>query len=124
MRFVDVPNPLRVKREPDETAVLLESGGFTERGFMIRRVELRQYIEDSDPKLGPLSLITAVVETDRGGIEVMYDEGYRGTDVLESVKALLVSHIGLSSLILRSVLALKTHLDGKRQNAGQAGPHV
>ena len=75
--------PGRVARPPDKARVLME-GSMQNQGFSISKIELRQYVERRDDKLGDYSLLTAVVETDRGGVEMRYDEGFRGPDALES----------------------------------------
>ena len=110
MLFVDVQGRSRVEREPDGAVCLFGSGRFVEQGFVVRRVDLRQYVEGTDPGLGPLSLITAVVETDRGTVEMTYDEGYRGENALDDARAFLVSNLGISGLVLRSVISLREHL--------------
>lgn len=107
MKIIDLSNPQRVNRKPEQKITLLSSGNYIEQGFEIKTVQLRLYVEKIDDKLGSYSLITSLVETDKGSIEMLYDEGYRGTNPLEQTAELLRSHLGLSSLILRSVIALK-----------------
>ena len=111
MKVVDVISPERVNRAPDKTIVLLSSGNFVEQGFTVKRVQLNLYIQKKDQKMGPYSLITSYVETDRGEIEMTYDEGYKGESVLEETAGFLTSHLGISSLILRSVIQLKSALE-------------
>ena len=55
-----------------------------DQGFTVTRIDLRQYVERTDDKLGEYSLLTAVVETDRGTVELKYDEGFKGSDALDS----------------------------------------
>ncbi|MBM3895202.1 MAG: hypothetical protein FJ359_02040 [Thaumarchaeota archaeon] len=114
MKIIDLTNPQRVNREPDKKITLFSSGNYTEQGFKIKTVQLRQYIEKIDEKLGPFSLITTLVETDKDSIEMLYDEGYGEKSTLEQTADFLKSHLGLSSLILRSVIALKEA--SKKQN--------
>ena len=64
----------------------------------------------NDEKLGQYSVITAVVDTDRGTIEILYDEGYRGDDALTESANMLIQNLGLSGLILRSLISLKNKL--------------
>ena len=109
--MVDVISPERVNRAPDKTIVLLSSGNFLEQGFIVKSVQLNLYIQKKDKKMGPYSLITSYVETDKGEIEMTYDEGYKGEKVLEETAGFLTSHLGISSLILRSVLQLKSALE-------------
>ncbi|MDH3676987.1 MAG: hypothetical protein OEQ12_01650 [Nitrosopumilus sp.] len=110
MKIIDLANPKRVDRDPDETEVLFSSGDFEEQGFLVNRVELRLYVEKTDKKLGLFSLITSFVQTDKGTIEMIYDEGFRGDDSLSRAARFLTSHLGLSSLILRSIISLKNSI--------------
>lgn len=110
MHFVDIHQPERVNRNPDKTEILFASGGFEEDGFVISRVELRLYEERTDKKLGTYSLVTSFVDTDKGSIEMIYDEGFRGHDVLGRTAKFVTSNLGLSALILRSVIALKDNI--------------
>ena len=64
-----------------------------------------------DQKLGEYSIITALVDTDHGQIEILYDEGYRGDDALNDSANMLVQNLGLSGLILRSLISLKNELE-------------
>ena len=100
-------NPKRVNRKPDQVEILLKSGEFEDQGFLIKHVELRLYNEKIDEKLGVFSLITSLVETDKGTVEMIYDEGFRGEDPLNRAVKFLISNLGLSSLILRSIITLK-----------------
>lgn len=108
MKITDVANPERVNRKPDKTMMLLSSGNFTEQGFTIKKIELRLFIEKIDQKLGPFSLVTSLVETDKGEVEMMYDEGYRGEDVLEKTANFILNNLGLSGIILRSIIVLQS----------------
>lgn len=108
MKITDVANPERVNRKPDKTIMLLSSGNFTEQGFTIKKIELRLFIEKIDQKLGPFSLVTSLVETDKGEVEMMYDEGYRGEDVLEKTANFILNNLGLSGIILRSIIVLQS----------------
>jgi hypothetical protein len=107
MDIVDLHDPQRVNRTPDDSVILLSSGNFIQDEFKISRVELRLYLEKTDAKLGTYSLITSFVETDKGTVEMVYDEGYRGNDSLKSASTFLMSHLGISGLILRSVISLR-----------------
>ena len=109
MRYIDIPNPKRVSRNPDKTIELLSNGSITEKGYLIKNIQLRLYIEKRDKKLGQYSLITSLIETDKGSVEMIYDEGYRGNDALETANKFLTENLGISSLILRSLI----FLDGK-----------
>ena len=105
MKIIDVARPERVNRLPDRS-VKLFSGNYSEQGFIIKLVELRQYEEKSDS----YSLITSLVETDKGSIEITYSEGEVGKNSLDEARELLVSNLGLSGLILRSIITLKEEI--------------
>ena len=109
MRYIDISNPKRVDRNPDKITELLSNGSITEKGYVIKKIQLRLYIEKHDKKLGQYSLITSLIETDKGSVEMIYDEGYRGNDALETSSKFLSENLGVSSLILRSLI----FLDGK-----------
>ena len=114
MKVIDVVDSQRINRSPDKTVVLLSGGNFIEQGFTVKKLQLCLYLQKYDDKLGPYSLITVQVETDRGEIEMTYDEGYRGKNALEEAAGFLTANIGLSSLILRSILQLKAELEKTR----------
>ncbi len=107
MKVVDVNKPERVKNPPHKSVSLFSSGEFLEQGFKIKKVELRQYISNTDAKLGSYSLITSYVETDKGSIEMTYEEGYQKDDSLTKTSDFLVKNLGISGLILRSIISLK-----------------
>ena len=109
MRYIDISNPKRVDRNPDKIIELLSNGSITENGYLIKNIQLRLYIEKYDKKLGQYSLITSLIETDKGSVEMIYDEGYRGNNALETSSKFLTENLGVSSLILRSLI----FLDGK-----------
>jgi len=107
MNIVDLHDPQRVNRTPDDVEILLSSGDFVQDGFKISKVELRLYNERTDEKLGDYSLITSFVETDKGSVEMIYDEGFRGEDPLSRAAEFLTSNLGVSGLILRSIISLR-----------------
>ena len=110
MKVIDIPNPERIKRNPDKSAVLVSGGNFSEQEFLIKKIELKLYIEKFDKKLGPYSLITALVETDKGDIEMIYDEGFRGKNSLDEATEFVTKNLGISALIIRSIVSLKEEL--------------
>ena len=110
MKIVDIADPGRVNRRPDAIIPLLESGNYSEQGFIIRKIELRLYIEKTDPNLGQYSLITSLVDTDKGQVEMIYDEGYRGENSLRRAADFVLNNLGLSGIILRSVIALQSKI--------------
>ena len=107
MRIIDLHDPSRVEKKPDRIVVLLSTGNFLQDEFTINKVELRLYNERVDENLGTYSLITSFVETDKGSIEMIYDEGFRGKDSLLRASEFLTSNLGISGLILRSVIAIR-----------------
>ena len=111
MKIIDILNPDRVNRTPDQFVTIFSEQNYSEHGFKIQKVELRLFVEKIDKDLGPYSLITSFVDTDKSSIEMIYDEGYRGINSLESAKEFLVKNLGISGLILRSVIALDAALN-------------
>lgn len=109
---MDVPSPERVLRAPDKTIKLL-SGKFAEGNLTITNVELRLFTENRDPILGPYSLLTVLLQTDKGDVESLYDEGYRGNDILERSAELILNNLGLSGIILRLRITLENELKKK-----------
>jgi len=107
MNIVDLHDPTRVNKSPDDIEVLFSSGNFIQDEFKIFRVELRLYCERTDEKLGVFSLITSFVETDKGSVEMIYDEGFRGDRSLLRAVQFLTSNLGISGLILRSIISLR-----------------
>jgi hypothetical protein len=110
MNIVDLHDPQRINRKPDSVEVLFSSCDFVDQGFSIHKVELRLYLEKTDEKLGPYSLITSFVETDKGSVEMIYDEGFRGEDSLNRTVQFLTSNLGISGLILRSIITLQDRI--------------
>ena len=77
MRFVDVPDSQRINRKPDNNIVILADGKIMQESVEIKKIELLEYKIKNDENLGQYSIITALVDTDQGTIEILYDEGYR-----------------------------------------------
>jgi len=107
MNIIDLHDPTRVNKSPDDVNVLFSSGQFIQDEFKISRVELRLYCERTDEKFGVYSLITSFVETNKGSVEMIYDEGFRGEESLSRAVQFLTSNLGISGLILRSVISLR-----------------
>ncbi|MGI0024381.1 MAG: hypothetical protein ACREA4_04455 [Nitrososphaera sp.] len=105
MRKSDI-EPGRIGRAPDRSTVLIDKE-IHNQGFVINRIEMRQYIERRDERLGDYSLLTVVVETERGTVEMRYDEGFRGPDALDSAANLLTKYMGLASVINRALIELQ-----------------
>ncbi|MCH9659148.1 hypothetical protein K0U27_10780 [archaeon] len=111
MDIVDLHEPLRVSRTPDDVKVLLSSGNFMQDEFKISKIELRLYKEKTHEKLGEYSLITSYVETDKGTVEMIYDEGFRGENPMSRAAEFLTSNLGISALVLRSTISLREKLE-------------
>jgi hypothetical protein len=111
MKFVDIPDSKRIEREPDGRNLIFSDGKITQDGVEIKQIELLHYKIKIDQNLGEYSIITALVNTDQGQIEILYDEGYRGDDALNDSAIMLVQNLGLSGLILRSLISLKNELE-------------
>ena len=111
MDIIDLYDPQRVNKTPDDVKVLLSSGNFIQENFMISKIELRLYIEKTHEKLGEYSLITSFVETDKGTVEMIYDEGFRGEKPLSRATQFLTSNLGISALVLRSIISLREKLE-------------
>ena len=109
MKYVDISNPKRIDRIPDKISQILSDGTTTEKGYKIKNIQLRLYTEKNDEELGQYSLITSLVETDKDSVEMVYDEGFRGNNALERSSKFLTDNLGISGLILRSII----FLDGK-----------
>ena len=71
MDVIDLHDPNRISKTPDDVKVLVSSGNFIQDEFTISTVELRLYNEKTDKKLGVYSLITSFVQTDKGSIEMI-----------------------------------------------------
>ena len=106
MKASDI-HPSRISRPPSKSKVILAQGAQKNQGYVIRNIEMRQYIERSDALLGDYSLLTVVIETDKGVVEMKYDEGFRGINALESAATVLTQHVGLGSLINRALIELQ-----------------
>ena len=110
MKFVDGPDSKRIERVPDNRNVIFSDGKITQDDVEIKKIELLEYKIYTDQNLGTYSIITALVDTDQGLIEILYDEGYRGDDALNDSANMLIQNLGLSGLILRSLISLKNKL--------------
>ena len=95
------------KQIPDKSLTLLNDGKNESQGFIIEHIELRQYIENVDPSLGNYSLLTVLIKTDKGEVEMKYDEGFRGINAIESAAMMLTQYAGLAALINRALIELQ-----------------
>lgn len=101
----------RVKNGPDDSIEVL-SGSFEVNGRTVRSARLQLYLEDEDARYGRHVLITSLVRTDGDSVELLYDEGYRGPDALKKAATFLVENLGVSGLLLRSMMALENRQSG------------
>jgi len=53
MKIIDIVDPQRVNQKPDKTIVLMSSGDFSEHGFIVKKIELKLYLEKK-VKLGSM----------------------------------------------------------------------
>lgn len=106
-KITDVENG-RITTDASRKAVVLSNGNIENQGYFIRNIEFREYIEKIDPTLGRYSLVTVTVITDNEIIEMKYDEGYRDEEGFELLVASLTKYTGLSALINRALLELKS----------------
>ena len=113
MKFVDIPDSKRIERKPDNHTLIFSDGEISQDGIVIKQIELLQYKTKKDQTLGEYSIITALIDTDHGMIEILYDEGYRGDNALNESATMLIQNLGLSGLIIRSLISLKNKLEKK-----------
>ena len=106
LKYIDIPNPKRLEREPDKIISILTNGNSIENGYEIRNIFLQLYIEKIDKELGQYSVITSLVETTEDSVEMIYDEGYFDTKEFENASEFLINNLGISSVILRSLVFL------------------
>ena len=113
MKFVDIPDSERIERQPDNRSMIFSDGTILQDGVTIKQIELLHYKLQIDKILGEYSIITALIDTDHGMIEILYDEGYRGDNALNESATMLIQNLGLSGLIIRSLISLKNKLEKK-----------
>ena len=106
-KISDIDSSRITKRVPDKSLALLTNGKNENQGFIIEHIELRQYIENVDRFLGNYSLLTVLIKTDKGEVEMKYDEGFRGNNIIESVARMLTQYAGFASLINRALIELQ-----------------
>lgn len=106
-KVIDIDSSRITKRNPDKSLTLLANSKTENQGYIIEHIELRQYIEDVDPFLGNYSLLTVLIKTDKGEVEMKYDEGFRGNNVIELAAKMLTQYAGFASLINRALIELQ-----------------
>ena len=100
LKYIDIPNPKRLEREPDKIISILTNGNSIENGYEIRNIFLRLYIEKIDKELGPYSVVTSLVETTEDSVEMIYDEGYFDTKEFENTSKFLINNFTYSRYVL------------------------
>ena len=110
MKIIDIAEPSKIDREPDQSKTIIQNGNSIQDGFQIKTLEMRLYNQRIDQSLGTFTIITVYVQTDKGSIEILYDEGYRGETALDDSVKLLTENLGLSSLIMRCIISLKNKI--------------
>jgi hypothetical protein len=103
----DIDSSRVITRNPDKSLVLITNCTIENQGFIIEHIELRQYIENVDPILGNYSLLTVLIKTDKGEVEMKYDEGFRDINIIESAARMLTQYVGFASLINRALIELQ-----------------
>ena len=98
----------RINRNPDKSVVLLTNVKIENQGYIIEHLEIRQYIEKSDPTLGSYSLLTIFIKTNNDIVEMKYDEGFRGDNAIDSAVTMLKQYVGFASLINRALIELQS----------------
>ena len=105
MKIIDISNPQRVNRTPNKSHLFFSNENLKQNGFLVKSAELRFYKFESD------SLISIFVDTDKGSIETTYEEGKFDVEYFDKSVKFVVEHLGISVLILRSIIELKNELD-------------
>lgn len=108
MRKISDVEQGRIKTDASRIAVVFSNGSIENQGYLIKHIELREYVEKVDHERGCYSLVTALVRTNDEIIELKYDEGYRNGDGFELLLTSLTKYTGLSALINRAILELKS----------------
>ena len=111
MKIIDIPDSSRISGDPDNRTTIISDGKIQQNGVEINKIELLEYKIKSEEQSGDYSIITALIKTDLGDIEILYDEGYRGANALQESANMLTQNLGLSGLILRSLISLKNHIE-------------
>lgn len=96
----------RLSKEPIDKIVLFEGVFLPVDKLYIERVELRHYRERLDVNKGFYSLLTVYLKSNKGELELKFDEGFKGNDPLHELSQILMKYVGLESLINRLMIAL------------------
>lgn len=104
VHVVDMADPSRLARGPDESVKIAGGIRYASRGLEVTGLELRLYRE------GESSLVTAVLHSDRGSAECVYDEGLLGPDPLGRA-ARFIGQTGAAAVVERLSISLADALD-------------
>lgn len=94
----------RISKAPSKVMVLINGNDVSKGVVRVERLELRQYYERFDKTKGFYSLITVYMKSDRGMIELRFDEGFKGDDPLQEIFSNLTKYMGLESIINRILI--------------------
>ena len=97
-------DPSRVERGPDQSVRIAGGIRYALRGLSVTGLELRLY------RSGGESLVTAVLYSDKGSAECVYDEGLLGPDPLGSASR-FVKETGAAAIVERLSISLADALD-------------
>jgi len=106
MKFNDIPDSNRIDRIPDESQEIFSSENFTEQGLIIKKIEMRLYIEKENR-----CLITVFLQSDKGEVEMLYDEIKYEKNSLPNLTKFLMNQLGISSIITRTIIFLKSKIE-------------
>lgn len=108
MNIYDVSNTIVQSKSPDDVVVILQEP-FQMHGMVVNKIELRLYQTNRYNR--PYHVIVAYLEMDGHIVQMTYDEGPRGDDPLRRAADFLMSHLGISALVLRARILVDTHAD-------------
>ena len=86
MKFNDIPDPSRIDKMPDESKEIFSSENFIEQGLIIKKIEMRLYIEKENK-----CLITVFLQSDKGEVEMLYNEMEYEENSLPNIVAIKIS---------------------------------
>ena len=106
MKFNDIPDPSRIDKIPDESQTIFSSENFMEQGFIIKKIEMRLYIEKEKK-----CLITIFLQSDKGEVEMLYNELSYDKNSLPNLTKFVTNQLGISSMVTRAIIFLKSKID-------------
>ena len=106
MKFIDIQDSSRIEKTPDESREIFSSKNFSEQGLLIKRIEMRLYLEEHD-----MCLVTVFLQSDKGEVEMLYNETKYEKDLLANLTKFLTNQLGVSSIITRAIIFLKSKIE-------------